>query len=100
MRGKVSSGRKLLAGDVKDSLFFGAWIYSESGPVNVDMNEARLISHKHRRKDREKKLLHFDKEINFKAGNSAAIVAIEAQRQAVRDENAIIQTEIETTFNN
>lgn len=62
--------------------------------VKIDLTKAKDIAHNIRRADRDKKLQPHDLLISAQIPGSDA-VAEEAVRQAIRDANALVQTDID-----
>jgi hypothetical protein len=63
--------------------------------ITIDVNLAKDIAHTIRRQQREKEFAPLDKEIQLQIPTTD-LVAVEAQRQAVRDRYAAIQTAIDS----
>jgi hypothetical protein len=78
-----------------DKLFRNAFKHGGGKKVDVDVPKAKLITHDRRRAKRELELAPLDKEINIKIGNTVAVQALEAQRQAIRNKYDVMQTNID-----
>ena len=63
--------------------------------VKIDLPKAKLVAHDIRRADRSKQLEPHDLAIAAQIPGTD-VVAEEAARQAIRDANAIVQTDIES----
>lgn len=79
-----------------DRTLRNAWKRGEQGKkIGVNMVKGKEITHARRRAKREAQLAPLDKEININMANQAAVAQIESQRQAIRNANAVIQTNID-----
>lgn len=63
--------------------------------IKVDMTKAKEIAHEVRRNDRDAKMKPLDVEATIPAKAEQA----ESQRQAVRDANSVVQSEIDSSTN-
>jgi len=80
-----------------DRLFRSAW--DDSNPENfvgIDLAKAQLISHGLRRDDRQVKLAPLDTEVSFVGTTASRKTAINTERTAIMDANAIVQTDIDS----
>ena len=64
--------------------------------INININKAKEIVHNIRREVRAKEFKPLDQEININIANTAKVAEVEAQRQAIRDKYATIQTNIDS----
>jgi hypothetical protein len=66
--------------------------------ITVDLVKAKEIAHNARRLDREEKMKPHD-ELIMKQIPNTDVDAVEAKRQLIRDENALLQTQIDEAAN-
>jgi len=81
-----------------DRTFRAAWEADCSQPntaITINTSKAREIGHELRRAQRQALLAPLDAEINYAVANSAKVAEIEAQRQTIRNANAVMQTAID-----
>ena len=83
----------------KDKLFRNAWDDSNEGTtIGINGVKAVAIAHELRRADRDAKLSPLDKEKAFASTTTSRKTAINAEHLAIRDANAIVQTDIDATL--
>jgi hypothetical protein len=62
--------------------------------IKIDLAKAKEVAHGIRKADRDKQMEPHDKAIMMQIPGTP-IIEIEAKRQVVRDENAVVQTNID-----
>lgn len=75
----------------QDRIFRNAWKYDKTKPLDVDMIKAKNISHDIRRRERAKLF----KELDVQATIPSMSAEAETKRQAIRDNDAIKQQNID-----
>jgi hypothetical protein len=63
--------------------------------ITVNLGKAKVIAHGIRRETRAAEFMPLDAQVNINIANAAKLAEIEAQRQAIRDKHAAIQTAID-----
>lgn len=63
--------------------------------IQINVDKAKEITHEKRRDVRATEFAPLDTQININIANPAKVAEIEAQRQAIRDKYATIQTNID-----
>lgn len=66
--------------------------------IIINIDKAKEITHNIRRTERAKGFAPLDQEVNINIANPTKMAEVEAQRQAIRDKYAVIQSNIENCF--
>ena len=76
---------------INDHTFYGAWEYSDSKIININIEKAKTIAHVKRRIKRAKELAPFD----IQATIPSEAVEAESARVLIREKYAIMQADID-----